>query len=115
MKQLRRVFLTLMLLPAAAAFAAGGSGEYELDWPVAGETLAYRSCGCGDACWVAQVRDTANGEAKATLSCDCEALFYALGGAEKQPLSESCEAINQSEHKAGQISDRLQQLLGQGR
>ncbi|WP_052080928.1 hypothetical protein [Pseudomonas sp. ML96] len=107
---MRKIFSAFILLLAPLAFAAGGSGEYELDWPVAGETLAYRSCGCGDACWVAQVRDVASGEPKATLSCDCEALFYAAGSAEKQSLNESCQAINQGEDKAALIRSRLQQL-----
>ena len=100
----------LFVLVTPWTFAAGGSGEYELDWPVAGETLAYRSCGCGDSCWVAEVRDRATEQPRATLSCDCEELFYTPAEGEKQPLGESCAAINLGEDKAALIGNRLQQL-----
>lgn len=104
----------LFCLAASSSFAAGGTGEYELDWPIAGETLAYRSCGCGDSCWVAEVRDKASEQPRAALSCDCEQLFYAPAGGQKQPLNESCEAINLGADKAALIGSKLQQLRKQG-
>jgi hypothetical protein len=103
-----------MLLVTPWTFAAGGTNEYELDWPIAGEMLAYRSCGCGDSCWVAEVRDRASEQPRAALSCDCEQLFYKPSDGEKLPLNESCAAINQGADKAALIGSKLQQLR-QGR
>lgn len=110
----RNTFLAaLMLLVTPWIFAAGGTGEYELDWPIAGERLAYRSCGCGDSCWVAEVRDKVSEQPRAVLSCDCEQLFYAVQGGEQRPLSESCAVINQAADKAALIGAKLQQLREQ--
>ncbi|WP_187805600.1 hypothetical protein [Aquipseudomonas alcaligenes] len=104
------MLVSLFLLASSSAFAAGGTGEYELDWPVQGETLAYRSCGCGDACWVAEVRERASQQVRASLSCDCSDLAYAEGEGERQALGESCAVLNGSADKAASIAERLRQL-----
>ncbi|SIQ44830.1 hypothetical protein [Aquipseudomonas alcaligenes] len=101
----------LLLLPTQQVLAAGGTGEYALDWPVAGETLVYRSCGCADDCWVAELRDSASAQVKASLSCDCSELFYAQGTSARQPLGEACAVINDSADKAAAIGARLHELL----
>ena len=51
------------------------TGAYPLDWGRAGETLQYRSCGCADRCWVAEVKNQRSRKTLATLRCDCERLF----------------------------------------
>ena len=84
----------LAVVPFTAAHAAGGTGEYPLPWPTAGEVLVYRSCGCGDACWVAEVRDARKRTVKARLRCDCEQLHASVAPGLKEALhAERCEAI----------------------
>lgn len=46
----------LLLLTAEGTAKAQSGGSYKLNWDVPGEELIYRSCGCADACWVAEVR-----------------------------------------------------------
>lgn len=71
----------------------------------------YRSCGCGDACWVAEVRERKTKKVLSRLSCDCSSLNYSADGrAPAVPLHESCEAMNQSASKAEQIGTKIEQL-----
>lgn len=106
--------LIMLLLPgiASTCFAAGGTGEYELPWPHQGEVLMYHSCGCGDACWVAEVRERRSRKVLNRLGCDCSSLSYAAGGQRKRsrPLQESCDEINDSSDKAGRIKSKIEQL-----
>lgn len=99
------------LCVTTAAEASGGTGEYELDWSVRHEVLAYHSCGCADDCWVAEVRDRRTRQRKARLRCDCERAFYALGrtGREK-PYAETCEALN-TDQKPVAIARAMRKLL----
>ena len=99
--------------------AAGGTGEYPLPWPTAGEVLVYRSCGCGDACWVAEVRDARKRTVKARLRCDCEQLHASVAPSLKEALhAERCEAIYpeggdaDKADKPTAIARALRQLLG---
>lgn len=101
----------MLFLAAQQVRAAGGTGEYALDWPVAGETLVYRSCGCADDCWVAELRDSTSAQVKASLSCDCSELSYAQGAGARQALGEACAVINGSADKAAAIGARLRELL----
>ena len=52
--------LSLWLLPTALGSAwahdSGGPRTYPLEWRGRGEVLLYRSCGCADGCWVAELR-----------------------------------------------------------
>lgn len=96
---------------AFAAFAAGGNRATPLDWPHKGEVLEYRSCGCADACWVAEVRDRRTQAPKARLHCDCETLSYDrfLPTPEHVVLGR-CDAINGSDDKAAAIGAKLEEL-----
>lgn len=107
------VALALLLsLPASPAAAAGGTGQYRLPWPIAGETLVYRSCGCADECWVAEVHDTASQRVKARLRCDCEKLHatYPWPGHERA-VADTCSAINGQPDKSAAIGKALRQLM----
>ena len=70
---MRRILLPVCALLGAAfasgVHAAGGTGSYELPWRTRGEVLEYRSCGCADSCWVAEVRDTRTKALKGRLRC----------------------------------------------
>lgn len=102
--------LVLLLLVDSMTWAAGGTHEYELDWPIQGEALIYRSCGCGDACWVAEVRERDSQQTKTRLRCDCSTLIYSADGSTEQPLGESCAAINTSPDKSTLIAQKLGKL-----
>jgi hypothetical protein len=92
------------LFLAAAGSAQAQSGQpYQLDWNVPGEELVYRSCGCADSCWVAEVRRTganksanqsANPSVKATLRCDCEKLLFSEAQGRERVVSDSCGAFD---------------------
>jgi len=91
---------------------AGGSGTSSLDWPHAGEVLDYRSCGCADACWMAEVRHQRTKALKARLRCDCETLHYSrFANPSVETDFGSCEAINRSERKPEAIREKLEELL----
>ena len=52
---IRGVLVPVGRLCAFARWSAGGTGTTVLAWKHVGETLVYRSCGCGDACRDAEV------------------------------------------------------------
>lgn len=104
--------LAVLAMMAGAARASGGTGEYDLDWPVRGERLAYHSCGCADDCWVAELR---RGRAvRARLRCDCEKLYFWRPGGGEQLVGEECSATNHAD-KPSAIRQHLQRLLGAGK
>ncbi len=112
---MRRILLPVCALLAAAfasgVHAAGGTGSYELPWRTRGEVLEYRSCGCADSCWVAEVRDTRTKALKGRLRCDCERLFYMTGprGPERVQ-AQSCE-LGEGADKPQAIGKTLERLL----
>ncbi|MDR6153351.1 hypothetical protein QF021_001440 [Acidovorax delafieldii] len=109
-----RVCAALVLaLAGQGAGAAGGTGAYPLDWGRAGETLQYRSCGCADRCWVAEVKHQRSRKTLATLRCDCERLFARVGtsGPEVE-RSPTCSAIDDGDNKPRAIREALEQMLG---
>lgn len=84
-----------------------------LDWERSDEVLTYRTCGCADACWVAEVTDRRTHILKARLRCDCETLLAYRPLAEPARTVEGrCEAVNASGDKFGALRARLQGLLG---
>lgn len=100
------------LLCCLPAFASGGTGKYPLDWADSNEMLTYRSCGCGDSCWIAELRNKQTGKLKARLRCDCTSLHYDRTPVKSPSAIGSCEAINGAEDKGKAISAKLEQLLG---
>lgn len=107
------VVLTLSLAGVNAQ-AAGGTGEYDLDWPVRGERLAYHSCGCADACWVAEVRSRQSRAVTSRLRCDCQKLYFWLPGRAEQVVAEDCSATN-NQHKPEAIGEHMLRLRMAGR
>lgn len=109
---------TKVALPLACALAlnvahaAGGYETYRLKWPVKSESLSYHSCGCADACWVAEVHDKQSKSMKASFKCDCERLHFSTAG--RHPVPDitlgSCSAINDSSQKFELITEKLLQL-----
>jgi hypothetical protein len=104
--------LCVALLLACALPLAGGHETYKLEWPVRGETMSYHSCGCADACWVAELHDRQSKSAKARLMCDCELLHFSTAG--RHPIPDttvgSCSAINGSSQKFELIPKKFRQL-----
>ncbi|GKS83410.1 hypothetical protein AVMA1855_04680 [Acidovorax sp. SUPP1855] len=110
--RVRCYLLAACWLTAGMAAHAGATGAYALDWPHAGEALTYRSCGCADACWVAEVRDRRTKALKARLRCDCETLHYQQASAgPRESAVGACEPINGSERKPEALRERLELLL----
>jgi hypothetical protein len=104
--------LALMMPGHGAAWAAGAS--YPLDWAHRGEVLQYRSCGCADSCWVAEVKNQRTGQTLATLRCDCERLFSRVGAvrAAEVQRAPSCAAFEGDADKPEAIRKTLEQVLG---
>lgn len=101
----------LLVLLSPALWAAGGT--YPLDWGRPGEVLEYRSCGCADSCWVAQVKNRRTRQTLATLRCDCERLFSRVGARGPEvPRAASCAAFEGVADKPGAIRQALEELLG---
>ena len=108
----RGVLALLGFLCVVPAWGAGGTGESLLAWRHPGEVLVYRSCGCADACWVAEVRDRRSQRAKVRLRCDCEVLHFERLAVAAAPVAlGSCAALNGSGDKAGAIGSALDDLL----
>jgi hypothetical protein len=109
---LRVVMLLACALALEVAHAAGGHETYQLKWPAQGEALNYHSCGCADACWVAELHDKRSKSTKASLRCDCERLHFSSVGRHPVPdtMFGSCSAINDSSQKFDLIPKKLQQL-----
>jgi hypothetical protein len=114
---MRRKLLLVCCALLGAAFApgvhaSGGKGSYELPWRTRGEVLEYRSCGCADSCWVAEVRDTRTKALRGRLRCDCERLFYMPGphGPERVQ-AQSCEIVEGAADKSQAIGHALERLL----
>jgi hypothetical protein len=74
--------------------------------------LSYHSCGCADACWVAELHDKQSKSAKARLMCDCELLHFSAVGRHTIPDTTlgSCRAINDSSQKFELIPKKFKQL-----
>lgn len=102
----------LTVVASASTWAAGGTGTYQLPWGKAGETLEYRSCGCGDRCWVAEVKDLKTRQTRARLRCDCERLFSQAGVRSAEiERSPTCKAFEPPADKQAAIRQELEQLL----
>ena len=107
-------FATLLFTAVLApnVHAAGGTGSYTLPWSTHGEVLEYRSCGCGDSCWVAELRDARTKALKARLRCDCERLHATVGPRGKERAqAASCPVGGDGIDKPQAIGEAMQRLL----
>ncbi|WP_374278357.1 hypothetical protein [Azonexus sp.] len=106
--KLYAAFVFLLLAEIGNANAQSGH-PYKLNWEIPGEELIYRSCGCADACWVAEVRSVRKMTVKATLRCDCEKLYFSEGKGLERIVSADCNEFSQV-GKMDLISKRTKEL-----
>ncbi|MBB3121004.1 hypothetical protein [Pseudoduganella violacea] len=111
-----RVGLTLLLLALAGLAGASSNPQtYALSWSGKGEVLSYRSCGCADGCWVAELRKRKTKRLKASLRCDCENLLYTYPAkSAERAMGKSCSAINDSPGKQEAISETMKHIVQEG-
>jgi hypothetical protein len=104
--------LMLSALCGGSAEASSNPPLYTLPWAVKGERLTYRSCGCADACWVAELRDLNSKRVKATLRCDCASLYltYPMNRSERK-VAESCSVINDRDDKLSEVSREMKRAI----
>lgn len=110
--------LLLLLVSELPACAQTGA-PFELRWPHHGEKLIYRSDGCADECWIAEVRQKRANRVRARLYCDGETLT--LEHFEKPPgrVAGRCDDINENgvrgiKSKFVAIPEILERLLYAG-
>lgn len=102
----------LLAMLASSAHASSNPGTAHLAWANKSEMLTYRSCGCADSCWVAELRERASKRLKARLRCDCATLFarYPANASERE-LPGSCSAINDSDDKMAAIAQTMKRMV----
>jgi hypothetical protein len=100
-------------LSAAPASASYGTPPSKLDWKTKSETLTYRSCGCADSCWIAELRNLKSKKLIVRLQCDCEKLRVSHN--DSKPFGEAeiyratCVGFD-SEDKMEKITREIEQL-----
>ena len=109
---LRALAAIIISLLAQSAYSAGQPTTYSLSWAEKSELLTYRSCGCADGCWVAELRERQSKRLKASLRCDCATLLgrYPAKSPERE-LQKSCSEINDRDDKMDAISQRMKSLV----
>lgn len=112
-----RALALLLVAASGVGRAAGGTPPTPIPWPHPGELARYHSCGCGDACWVAEVVDRKTTRVKARLRCDCEALRFNATPADaaKEVELGRCDALNDRADKPDAIRARLEALVPRAR
>lgn len=85
---------------------------YRLPWAEKNQTLTYRSCGCADSCWVAELREKKTRKLQSKLRCDCEMLWvtHPAKTAERS-LLQTCVAINEDPEKMQRISELMGEIV----
>jgi len=103
--------LLVLTLYGSYAYSSSYPQRYTLAWAVKGEQLTYRSCGCADECWVADLRTGNRKRLKAKLRCDCSSLYvtYPVNAAE-QKRAESCP-MNDGPDKMAEISKEMKAIV----
>ena len=106
-----QLFILSLLTLYGFANASSYPQPYTLNWPVKGEQLTYRSCGCADECWVAELRTGNRKRLKAKLRCDCSSLYvtYPADTAE-QKRADSCP-MNDGPEKMSEISKAMKGVV----
>jgi hypothetical protein len=111
MRPTQLLILSLLTVSGGLADASSDPQLSTLDWPVKSEKLTYRSCGCADACWVAELRTWNRKRLKAKLRCDCSSLYvtYPVNTAE-QKRAGSCP-MNDEPDKMAEISKEMKAVV----
>lgn len=114
MRSTQLFILSLLTLYGSFANASSDPQLYTLKWPAKGEKLTYRSCGCADACWIAELRTGNRKRLKAKLRCDCSGLYviHPVNAAE-QKRAESCP-MNDAPGKMAEISKEMKAVVDGG-
>lgn len=95
--QLAAIAGALFLLPGSELPGYAQTGApFELRWPHRGEKLIYRSDGCADECWVAEVRKKRPDRMRARLYCDGTTLTLETSEASQGRVAGRCDDINES-------------------
>jgi hypothetical protein len=104
--------LTLVAVCGGPAESSSNPPLYTLDWAAKGERLTYRSCGCADSCWVAELRIRNSKGLRARLRCDCDSLYvtFPANGPERQ-YAESCSVTNDAPDKMAAISKEVKRIV----
>jgi hypothetical protein len=90
-----KYLIVIMSFMSVAYASSGEKIRTHLAWKNPKEVVEYHSCGCGDACWVAELKNKKNHQTKLRLKCDCEKLYVSYGTKKAQTLVEnSCSDIN---------------------
>lgn len=71
--------------------------EFSVPWSRPGEYATYHSCGCGDACWVAEVKRRQTHRVLAKLSSDCEKIYFRQQGEAPRVLKLTVERFEQQD------------------
>ena len=89
---LRLIFSAFLMVLIFSSAQAESGKKSNLDWPNPKEKLVYYSCGCADACWVADLQNKASGKSKIELICGCETMHLKIKGVEK-PYDGQCKTF----------------------
>ncbi|MDC8757019.1 hypothetical protein [Janthinobacterium fluminis] len=109
---LRVLAFMLFTLLGKNAYSSSYPGTYTLPWAEKKEQLTYRSCGCADGCWIAELRERQSKRLKASLRCDCSNLLavYPAKSSERA-LQKNCAEINDRVDKMEAISQKMKNLI----
>jgi hypothetical protein len=112
---LRIASLICMALFAGYANSSSNPQADTLPWPRKGEQLTYRSCGCADSCWLAELRDRKSRRLVASLRCDCSSLLvtYPAKSPERE-LTNSCSDLNERADKRAAIAEKMKNVVIKG-
>ncbi|MFY2561154.1 hypothetical protein ACN469_26365 [Corallococcus terminator] len=84
---------------------------YTLPWENKSQVLEYRSCGCADSCWVAELRAKKGRKLLAKLRCDCEKLWVIPSpDAKETEYRATCEGFD-TEQKLDLIAEELRRVV----
>lgn len=112
MMSIKYVAAIVIALLTSAAFASSDPHRYTLPWTDKAEQLSYRSCGCADSCWVAELRERQSNKLKATLRCDCSTLLAVYPAkSPERTLQSSCSSINDQQDKMEAISATMKRMI----
>jgi hypothetical protein len=100
---------------SSIATAACCDGISKLEWKNSAEILEYRSCGCADSCWVAELRSKKTRRLKARLRCDCEKTYFSIdpgkiGGKSERIYEGNCTRF-ENDDKFETINEEMKKIL----
>lgn len=100
---------------SVTASAACCDKTSKLEWGNSTEVLEYRSCGCADSCWVAEIKSKKTRRLMARLRCDCEKSYFSIGSSKIGGRSERIYENNcsrfENDDKFKAINESMKQLL----